>query len=168
MRQRRRRSSRGRHASTEDLSPSWCGGHGHNPPPAQSDVLTAFILVAVIPTTWRHRTDRHVSNGGARDADVRIEQTLARASSRWHLPHRLQLRAPRRRRPADTYSLVRRSPRTKPRQAQTALRAQCRSSFPRGSETTTTTLTEMIRNASWNAGQLYFAERPGVSIGTPS
>lgn len=30
-------------------------------------------------------------------------------------------------------------------------------------ETTTTTLTEMIRNASWNAGQLYFAERPGVS-----
>ena len=31
------------------------------------------------------------------------------------------------------------------------------------SETTTSTLTEMIRNASWNAGQLYFAERPGVS-----
>ncbi len=31
------------------------------------------------------------------------------------------------------------------------------------SETTTTTLTEMLRNASWNAGQLYFAERPGVS-----
>ena len=30
-------------------------------------------------------------------------------------------------------------------------------------ETTTTTLTEMIRNASWNAGQLYFAERAGVS-----
>jgi hypothetical protein len=30
-------------------------------------------------------------------------------------------------------------------------------------ETTTTTLTEMIRNASWSAGQLYFAERPGVS-----
>jgi hypothetical protein len=30
-------------------------------------------------------------------------------------------------------------------------------------ETTTTTLTEMIRNASWNAGQLYFAERPGVT-----
>lgn len=30
-------------------------------------------------------------------------------------------------------------------------------------ETTTTTLTEMIRNASWNAGQLYFAERPGVA-----
>ncbi len=30
-------------------------------------------------------------------------------------------------------------------------------------ETTTTTLTEMLRNASWNAGQLYFAERPGVS-----
>lgn len=29
-------------------------------------------------------------------------------------------------------------------------------------ETTTTTLTEMIRNASWNAGQMYFAERPGV------
>lgn len=30
-------------------------------------------------------------------------------------------------------------------------------------ETTTTTLTEMVRNASWNAGQLYFAEKPGVS-----
>jgi hypothetical protein len=30
-------------------------------------------------------------------------------------------------------------------------------------ETTTTTLTEMIRNASWNAGQLYFAEKPGVT-----
>lgn len=30
-------------------------------------------------------------------------------------------------------------------------------------ETTTTTLTEMLRNASWNAGQLYFAERAGVS-----
>lgn len=30
-------------------------------------------------------------------------------------------------------------------------------------ETTTTTLTEMLRNASWNAGQLYFSERPGVS-----
>lgn len=30
-------------------------------------------------------------------------------------------------------------------------------------ETTTTTLVEMLRNASWNAGQLYFAERPGVS-----
>lgn len=30
-------------------------------------------------------------------------------------------------------------------------------------ETTTTTLTKMIRNASWNAGQLYFAERPGVT-----
>ena len=30
-------------------------------------------------------------------------------------------------------------------------------------ETTTTTLTEMLRNASWNAGQLYFAEKPGVS-----
>lgn len=30
-------------------------------------------------------------------------------------------------------------------------------------ETTTTTLTEMLRNASWNAGQLYFAERPGVT-----
>lgn len=30
-------------------------------------------------------------------------------------------------------------------------------------ETTTTTLTEMIRNASWAEGQLYFAERPGVS-----
>jgi hypothetical protein len=30
-------------------------------------------------------------------------------------------------------------------------------------ETTTTTLTEMIRNASWNASQLYFAERPGVT-----
>lgn len=29
-------------------------------------------------------------------------------------------------------------------------------------ETTTTTLTELVRNASWNAGQLYFAERPGV------
>lgn len=29
-------------------------------------------------------------------------------------------------------------------------------------ETTTTTLTELIRNASWNAGQMYFAERPGV------
>lgn len=31
------------------------------------------------------------------------------------------------------------------------------------SETTTTTLTELVRNASWNAGQLYFAEKPGVS-----
>jgi hypothetical protein len=31
------------------------------------------------------------------------------------------------------------------------------------SETTTTTLTEMVRNASWNAGQLYFAEKPGVT-----
>lgn len=30
------------------------------------------------------------------------------------------------------------------------------------SETTTTTLTELVRNASWNAGQMYFAERPGV------
>lgn len=30
-------------------------------------------------------------------------------------------------------------------------------------ETTTTTLTEMLRNASWNAGQLYFAEKPGVT-----
>lgn len=30
-------------------------------------------------------------------------------------------------------------------------------------ETTTTTLTEMLRNASWNTGQLYFAERPGVT-----
>jgi hypothetical protein len=30
-------------------------------------------------------------------------------------------------------------------------------------ESTTTTLTEMLRNASWNAGQLYFAEKPGVS-----
>lgn len=30
-------------------------------------------------------------------------------------------------------------------------------------ETTTTTLTEMLRNASWASGQLYFAERPGVS-----
>ncbi len=30
-------------------------------------------------------------------------------------------------------------------------------------ETTTSTLTEMVRNASWNAGQLYFAERPGVT-----
>jgi hypothetical protein len=30
-------------------------------------------------------------------------------------------------------------------------------------ETTTTTLTEMLRNASWNSGQLYFAEKPGVS-----
>jgi len=30
-------------------------------------------------------------------------------------------------------------------------------------ETTTTTLTEMLRNASWNSSQLYFAERPGVS-----
>jgi hypothetical protein len=30
-------------------------------------------------------------------------------------------------------------------------------------ETTTTTLTEMLKNASWNAGQLYFAERPGVT-----
>lgn len=30
-------------------------------------------------------------------------------------------------------------------------------------ETTTTTLTELLRNASWNAGQLYFAERPGVT-----
>lgn len=30
-------------------------------------------------------------------------------------------------------------------------------------ETTTTTLTEMVRNASWNGGQLYFAEKPGVS-----
>lgn len=30
-------------------------------------------------------------------------------------------------------------------------------------ETTTTTLTEMLKNASWNAGQLYFAEKPGVS-----
>lgn len=30
-------------------------------------------------------------------------------------------------------------------------------------ETTTTTLAEMIRNASWNEGQLYFAERPGVA-----
>lgn len=30
-------------------------------------------------------------------------------------------------------------------------------------ETTTTTLTEMVRNAAWNRGQLYFAERPGVS-----
>src|SRR6187549_517978 len=30
-------------------------------------------------------------------------------------------------------------------------------------ETTTSSLTEMLRNASWNAGQLYFAERPGVS-----
>lgn len=29
-------------------------------------------------------------------------------------------------------------------------------------ETTTTTLTELLRNASWNAGQMYFAERPGV------
>src|SRR4051812_48770267 len=30
-------------------------------------------------------------------------------------------------------------------------------------ETTTTTLTELVRNASWNAGRLYFAERPGVA-----
>jgi hypothetical protein len=30
-------------------------------------------------------------------------------------------------------------------------------------ETTTSTLSQMLRNASWNAGQLYFAERPGVS-----
>lgn len=30
-------------------------------------------------------------------------------------------------------------------------------------ETTTTTLTEMLRNAAWSAGQLYFAERPGVT-----
>lgn len=30
-------------------------------------------------------------------------------------------------------------------------------------ETTSTTLTEMLRNAAWNASQLYFAERPGVS-----
>ena len=30
-------------------------------------------------------------------------------------------------------------------------------------ETTTTTLTEMLRNASWNAGQLYFHEKPGVT-----
>lgn len=30
-------------------------------------------------------------------------------------------------------------------------------------ESTTTTLTEMLRNASWNAGQLYFAEKAGVS-----
>ena len=29
-------------------------------------------------------------------------------------------------------------------------------------ETTTTTLTEMLRNAAWNGSQLYFAERPGV------
>jgi hypothetical protein len=29
-------------------------------------------------------------------------------------------------------------------------------------ETTTTTLTEMVRNAAWNGGQLYFAERPGL------
>jgi hypothetical protein len=31
------------------------------------------------------------------------------------------------------------------------------------SESTTTTLTELLRNAAWNAGQLYFAERPGIS-----
>lgn len=31
------------------------------------------------------------------------------------------------------------------------------------SETTSTTLTEMVRNAAWAQGQLYFAERPGVS-----
>lgn len=30
------------------------------------------------------------------------------------------------------------------------------------SETTTTTLTELVRNASWNNGQLYFAEKPGL------
>jgi len=30
-------------------------------------------------------------------------------------------------------------------------------------ETTTTTLTEMVRNAAWNTGQLYFHERPGLS-----
>lgn len=30
-------------------------------------------------------------------------------------------------------------------------------------ETTTTTLTEMLRNAAWNGGQLYFFERPGVT-----
>jgi hypothetical protein len=30
-------------------------------------------------------------------------------------------------------------------------------------ETTSTTLTEMVRNAAWAQGQLYFAERPGVS-----
>ncbi len=30
-------------------------------------------------------------------------------------------------------------------------------------ETTSTTLTEMLRNASWNESQLYFAERPGVA-----
>lgn len=30
-------------------------------------------------------------------------------------------------------------------------------------ETDTTSLTEMIRNASWNAGQMYFAEKPGVT-----
>lgn len=30
------------------------------------------------------------------------------------------------------------------------------------SETTTTTLTEMVRNASWEKGQLYFAEKPGL------
>ena len=29
-------------------------------------------------------------------------------------------------------------------------------------ETTTTTLTEMIRNASWEAGVMYFAEKPGI------
>lgn len=29
-------------------------------------------------------------------------------------------------------------------------------------ETTTTTLTEMIRNAAWAEGQMYFAERPGI------
>ena len=30
-------------------------------------------------------------------------------------------------------------------------------------ESTTTTLTEMLRNAAWAQGQLYFAERPGVA-----
>ena len=30
-------------------------------------------------------------------------------------------------------------------------------------ETTTTTVTEMLKNAAWNQSQLYFAERPGVS-----
>jgi len=30
-------------------------------------------------------------------------------------------------------------------------------------ESTTTTLTEMLRNASWAEGQLYFAEKPGLS-----
>lgn len=30
-------------------------------------------------------------------------------------------------------------------------------------ETTTTTLTEMLRNASWNTSQLYFHEKPGIA-----